>query len=62
MNSLSAALGWLGVALILAPFAIFCALVAVAVTPQAGFVLLVGVCAFTAERIQKRRKRKDSAQ
>jgi magnesium-transporting ATPase (P-type) len=56
MNSLAKGLGWLGLALILAPLALFCLFVAVAVTPQAGFVLLVVVVAFAAGQIAKRRK------
>lgn len=56
MKNSPAALGWLGIALILAPIALFCAFVAVAVTPQAGFILLVVVLAYAAGKIANRKK------
>lgn len=58
MNNLPAALGWLGLALILFPFALFCVAVAIAVTPGAGLILLVMVAAFAAGRLEKRWKRR----
>jgi len=39
MNSLAKGLGWLGLALILAPLALFCALLAVFVAPNAAIIL-----------------------